>query len=333
MSVPPDLDPQLADWMRRNESDHEPDDVEESRAHSRRSNALALEHLDPALVPASEEDTDADGIPVRIVRPARTDESGERVLDDSPHPTIVYIHGGGWVIDDLNTHRTHVSRLCSEAQAVVVSVDYRLAPEHRFPAAFEDAVQATEWAAQRLAELGGTDQLVVAGDSAGGQLAASVAIARRDAGAPLAAQLLLYPATDVAGLYADDEVNARYPSRAAYAEGYGLTLKGMVDGIQHYLSAEDSGDWRVSPIRAKDLHGVAPAVIHTGALDVLCSEAEQYADALRAAGVDVISRTFPGLNHSYYPLGGVSAAADAAAAQAATDLLDLLSRGTGAASG
>jgi acetyl esterase len=180
---------------------------------------------------------------------------------------------------------------------------------------------------ERLADFGGTDTLVVAGDSVGGQLAASVAIARRDAGQPLSAQLLLYPVTDVAGRYSDEAINATYMSRNSVYQRFGLTLETMATFARAYVDEADAGDWRVSPKRAADLRGVAPAVIHTSTLDVLRTEGNFFGDDLVAAGVDVIAREHPSLNHSYFGLGGVSAVADAAAAQAAEDLRELLARG------
>jgi acetyl esterase len=270
-------------------------------------------------MPQDETDTVIEGpagpIPLRIFTPAA---GGAR-------PLVVYFHGGGWVIGDLDTHSGHARRLCVEAGAVVVSVDYRLAPEHKFPAAFDDAVAALDWAADNVTSLGAEPQLLVtAGDSAGGQLAASAAIAWRDAGRPLAAQVLLYPVIDAAGCYLDPSVNAIYPSRAHFADGPGLTLDGMVDFAELYVDADDAADWRVSPVRAPDLSGVAPAVVHTAAIDVLSSEGARYADALRQAGVAVIAHEFETLNHSYYSLGGVSLVADAAAARAGADLRELL---------
>ncbi|HEV7203090.1 MAG TPA: alpha/beta hydrolase [Jatrophihabitans sp.] len=322
------LDPAIADWTVRVLPGSEPATVEEARELARRQNAQALEALDPALVPASETDTEipADGaapaIPIRVLRPA--DESGQ--VETRPVPTVVYFHGGGWMMGDLDTHLGHARRICAQVHAVVVSVGYRLAPEHRFPAAFDDSLRAANWAGERLAELGGTDVLVLAGDSAGGQLAASVSIARRDAGLPVSAQLLLYPVTDVAGRYGDESVNAGYMSRISAYQRFGLTLETMATFAQAYVDEADSSDWRVSPKRASDLTGVAPAVIHTSTLDVLRTEGNFFGDDLRAAGVDVIAREHPSLNHSYFGLGGVSAVADAAAAQAADDLREILAR-------
>jgi acetyl esterase len=286
-----------------------------SSANAERARAL----MEASLIPPSEVDEQLDGpggsLPVRILRPPGS----------GPRPTVVYFHGGGWVMGSIDAHLAHARRICMQAGAVVVSVGYRLAPEHRFPAAFDDAVAATDWAAAHLDELGGDPELlVVAGDSAGGQLAASVAIARRDAGQPLAAQLLLYPVTEVSGRYEDDAVNKVFWSRGSEAPGAGLTLEGMVNFARLYVDAETARDWRVSPMQAGDLSGVAPAVIHTATYDVLRTEGNFYGEALERAGVTVVKREHPTLNHSYFGLGGVSAVADAAAAQAAEDLRSVL---------
>lgn len=325
-----ELDPALADWLVRVTPQDEAVGVEAAREQIRTSNAAALAALDPGLTPASEEDGEipavdgAPAIPIRVLRPAVTAGSDE--VDTSPLPTVVYFHGGGWMLGDIDTHLGHARRICAQVRAVVVSVGYRLAPEHRFPAAFEDALHAATYVGDRLTEFGGTDTLVLAGDSAGGQLAASVAIARRDAGLPVAAQLLLYPVTDVAGQYLDHEVNDGYMSRRSAYQRFGLTLETMTTFAQAYVDADDASDWRVSPKRAPSLAGVAPAVIHTSTLDVLRTEANFYGDDLRAAGVDVINREFPSLNHSYFGMGGVSAVADAAASEAASDLREILAR-------
>jgi acetyl esterase len=319
----PDLDREIAGWLAVTTPDIEPTTVAEAREHSRRTNALARERMSAALIPASETDLEIDGpagpIPVRVLRPAAGGSS----------PTVVYFHGGGWVIGDIDTHLGHARRICTQAGTVVASVGYRRAPEHRFPAAFDDAVAAADWAYDHLGDLGGAGQpFILAGDSVGAQLAASVAIARRDAGRPVTAQLLLYPVTDVTGRYADPEVNAGYMSRTSADRGYGLTLRGMQNFATHYVDAADSADWRVSPMRAADLQGLAPAVVHTATLDVLRTEGNFYAQALERAGVPVIAREWPTLNHSYFGLGGVSAVADSAAAQAAEDLHRLLAQVT-----
>ncbi|MEO6885262.1 MAG: alpha/beta hydrolase [Jatrophihabitantaceae bacterium] len=322
--ISPDLDREIASWLAANEAEptQQTDpvpDVGEFRRLSHERNALALARMNPALIPASETESEIDGpggaLPIRVLRP----------VGEGPRPTVVYFHGGGWTVGDIDTHLGHARRICTQADAVVVSVAYRRAPEDRFPAAFDDAVTATNWVGSQLAELGGDPNvLVVAGDSVGGQLAASVAIARRDAGQPLSAQLLLYPVTDAAGRYADDRINATYFSRRSAAEGYGLTLRDMTEFASFYVDDADSADWRVSPLRARDLTGVAPAVVHTATLDVLRTEGNFYAQAMERAGVAVTAREWPTLNHSYFGLGGVSAVADSAAAQAAEDLRALL---------
>src|SRR5262249_33913276 len=180
-------------------------------------------------------------------------------------PTVVFFHGGGWVAGDLDTHDRQARLLAIETGSVVVSVDYRRPPEVRFPGAFEDAVAAARDVLHRIGEFGGDpNRLGVAGDSAGGNLAAATAIAFRDAGISLAAQLLVYPATDAVGNYADENENARFPSRRENAEGYFLSRAVMEWFSGHYLSdASHAQDWRVSPLRAASLAGVAPAVVTT----------------------------------------------------------------------
>jgi len=170
-------------------------------------------------------------------------------------PTVVFYHGGGWVAGDLETHDRQARWLAIETGAVVVSVDYRRPPETRFPGAFEDAFAAARDIFSRVAEFGGdARRLGVAGDSAGGNLAAATAIACRDAGIALAAQLLVYPVTDVLGNYAEPRENARYPSRAENAEGYFLSRAVMEWFSGHYLAdPAHGGDWRVSPLRAASL--------------------------------------------------------------------------------
>jgi acetyl esterase len=203
-------------------------------------------------------------------------------------PTVVFFHGGGWVAGDLETHDRQARLLAVETGAVVVSVDYRRPPETRFPGAFEDGFAAIRDTFARIVEFGGDQSRIgVAGDSAGGNLAATVAIACRDARIKLAAQLLAYPVTDVVGNYADARENARFPSRAENAEGYFLSRATMEWFTGHYLAdAKHGADWRVSPLRAKNLAGLAPAVICTAWYDPLRDEGKAYADALAAAGVE-----------------------------------------------
>jgi acetyl esterase len=245
-------------------------------------------------------------------------------------PTVVFFHGGGWVAGDLETHDRQARLLVIETGAVVISVDYRRPPETRFPGAFEDAFAATKDIVARLAEFGGDAKRIgVAGDSAGGNLAATVAIACRDAGIKLAAQLLVYPVTDVAGNYADSKENARFPSRSENAEGYFLSRAVMEWFSGHYLEDKNHGsDWRVSPLRAKSLAGLAPAIVTTAWFDPLRDEGKAYADALTAAGVATKYYDGPGLIHGYFGLGEASEMARKEAQRARADFKTLLERGT-----
>jgi acetyl esterase len=244
-------------------------------------------------------------------------------------PTVVFFHGGGWVAGDLETHDRQARLLGIETGAVVVSVDYRRPPETRFPGAFEDAFAAVRDIITGIAEFGGDSTRVgVAGDSAGGNLAAAVAIACRDAGIKLAAQLLVYPVTDVAGNYADASENARFPSRAENAEGYFLSRAVMEWFAGHYLGDTKHGaDWRVSPLRAKSLAGLAPAIVCTAWFDPLRDEGKAYADALAAGGVVTNYYDGKGLIHGYFGLGEVSETARREAQRARADFKALLERG------
>ncbi|MEA2820556.1 MAG: acetyl esterase [Bradyrhizobium sp.] len=250
-------------------------------------------------------------------------------VSDKQSPTVVFFHGGGWVAGDLDTHDRQARLLAIETGAVVVSVDYRRPPETRFPGAFEDGFAAVRDVIARIVEFGGDSTRVgVAGDSAGGNLAATVAIACRDAGFELAAQLLVYPVTDVTGTYADASENARFPSRAENAEGYFLSRAVMAWFAAHYLDDPSHGtDWRVSPLRAKSLAGLAPAVICTAWFDPLRDEGKAYADALKAAGVATKYHDGLGLIHGYFGLGEASQTARLEAQRARADFKALLERG------
>jgi acetyl esterase len=249
--------------------------------------------------------------------------SGER------SPTVVFFHGGGWVAGDLDTHDRQARLLAIETGAVVVSVDYRRPPEVRFPGAFEDAFAAIRDVIDRIAEFGGDEARIgVAGDSAGGNLAAAAAIACRDAGLRLSAQMLVYPVTDVAGNFADTKENARFPSRSENAEGYFLSRAVMEWFCGHYLADTAHGaDWRVSPLRAKTLAGLAPAVVTTAWFDPLRDEGKAYADALQAAGVPTRYHDGLGLIHGYFGLGEASESAKREAQRARADFKALLDKG------
>ena len=244
-------------------------------------------------------------------------------------PTVIFFHGGGWVAGDLETHDRQARNLVIETGAVVISVDYRRPPETRFPGAFEDAFAAIRDITSRIGEFGGDlARIGVAGDSAGGNLAATTALACRDAGIKLAGQLLVYPVTDVVGNYADAAENAKFPSRAENADGYFLTRATMQWFCGHYLADKAAGaDWRVSPLRAKNLAGVAPAVVTTAWFDPLRDEGHAYAKALQEAGVPVTYHTGEGLIHGYFGLGDASETARAEAQRARADFKRLLEKG------
>jgi acetyl esterase len=234
---------------------------------------------------------------------------------------MVFFHGGGFVIGDIETHDDQARQICRDGEMVVVSVDYRLAPEHKFPAGHEDCVAATKWAADNVAELGGdTERLVVGGDSAGGNMAATVALACRADGPTLAAQFLLYPSVDFSE-------EADYPSRVENAEGYFLTADDMLWFRTQYLPDDvDVTDPRLSPTLAGDLAGVAPAVIGVAEFDPLRDEGLAYAKALADAGVNVVVRRYDGMIHGFFGFTQYSAAAAEAAADTVKRLRDLLAR-------
>ncbi|KQP05161.1 alpha/beta hydrolase [Pseudorhodoferax sp. Leaf265] len=221
-----------------------------------------------------------------------------------PFPTVAYFHGGGWVIGDLDTHDNMCRDLCRGARAVVVAVDYRLAPEHPFPAAVDDTAAATRWVVAHAAELGGNPTVGVAGDSAGGNLSAVVAQQLRDAGTALAAQFLIYPAVDHA--------QADYASLAQNAKGYFLETTTMAWFYGHYAGTiADPLDPRLAPLRHTDLTRLPPAVVVTAEFDPLRDSGAAYAEALRAAGNQVDYLAGPGMVHGFYDMGRWSPAAQA----------------------
>ena len=235
---------------------------------------------------------------------------------EGPFPTVAFFHGGGWVIGDLDTHDNMVRSVCREARAVVVAVDYRLAPEHPFPAAAEDAVAAARWIARRTGEFGGDARFGVAGDSAGGNLAAVVAQHLHADGVPVAAQFLIYPAVDAAG---------EYPSRVQNAMGYFLEEPTMEWFYGHYAGTwDDAKDPRLSPLHAADLAGLPPALIVTAEYDPLRDEGEAYGDALRAAGVQADVRRYDGMIHGFFDMGLASPAAQAAVEESCRRFGELL---------
>jgi acetyl esterase len=235
---------------------------------------------------------------------------------DGPFPTVVFFHGGGWVIGDLETHDNMARHVCRGGQAVVVSVDYRLAPEHPFPAAAEDALASARWVAANLDRFGGDDRLAVAGDSAGGNLSAVVSQVLHAEGTTLAGQLLIYPAVDAEGEYA---------SRVENAKGYFLEQPTMDWFYGHYAGAwEDAKDPRLAPLHGADLSAQPPTVLVTAEFDPLRDEGEAYAEALKAAGVQVDVTRYDGLIHGFFDMGTISPAAQAAIDETCGKFRDLL---------
>jgi len=228
-------------------------------------------------------------------------------------PALVYLHGGGWTIGDLDTHDVLCRSLCNESGMVVVSVDYRLAPEHPFPAAFDDALAAFLWVAQQAAILGVDDQrLAIGGDSAGGNLAAAVSLALRGQAVCPAYQLLIYPATDMRRVA---------PSHTSNGQGYLLTADTMTWFADHYVPAQsDHTDWRASPLLAPSLAGAAPALVLTAGFDPLRDEGLQYADALSSAGVPTEYICFERQIHGFITMGKVLREANTAVTLCASAL-------------
>jgi acetyl esterase len=235
------------------------------------------------------------GVPVRVYGAA---------AGASPQPIIVWYHGGGWVIGDLDTTDGVARKLANRADALVISVDYRLAPEAPSPAAVEDCWAVLEWVAAHGAEIGGDPaRIAVGGDSAGGNLSALMAIKARDAGIPLRLQLLVYPAVDL---------TMSFPSIDENGEGYLLTKDSMVWFINHYLAGADPKDAAISPYFVDDVSGVAPAHIITAEFDPLRDEGEAYGERLKDAGVAVDGKRYDGMIHGFYGLGVVTPVADQA---------------------
>ncbi|MEV4677435.1 alpha/beta hydrolase [Actinomadura sp. NPDC049382] len=232
-------------------------------------------------------------VPVRLYRPVP--------LARGPLPAVVYLHGGGWVLGGVDNVDAACRDLAHAAGCAVLSVGYRLAPEHPFPAAVDDAwavvAAAAGEAGREEAPLSShgiaPGAVAVAGDSAGGNIAAAVALLARDRGLPLAHQLLVYPVTDTA---------MDTPSWREYGSGYGLDAGSLARFMDLYRGGADPSDFRLAPLRAPDLSGAAPATVITAECDILRDEAEAYARRLAAAGVPVELRRYDGVVHSFFLL-------------------------------
>jgi acetyl esterase len=257
-----------------------------------------LESVEPLAIPAPH-----GSIPARVYTPKDPRQA------DGLAPVLVFFHGGGWVIGDLDSHDVVCRKLADEGRLIVISVDYRLAPEHKFPAAVDDSIAATKWIAANAKQLGvDASRLMVGGDSAGGNLAAVVAIAARDGNGPaIAGQVLIYPAIDFA---------MTHPSHSEPETSILLTHSVIRWFRDHYLNgAADVHDWRASPARAKTLIGLPPAYVLTAGADPLRDEGDEYAKRLKEAGVPVTFRHFPGQFHGFFTMGKLLQQANVAASE------------------
>ncbi|MCK6424840.1 MAG: alpha/beta hydrolase [Burkholderiaceae bacterium] len=279
---------------------------------AREAYALAAEVLEPPRAPLARVETfqmplavpDAAGLtrPARLYAP-----SSERL------PVLLYLHGGGFTIGGLETHDSLCRQLARRSGAAVVALDYRLAPEHRFPAAVHDSWAALRWLAGDGAQRLGLDgaRLAVGGDSAGGTLAAVTALHARDERLPLALQVLITPGTTA---HADTD------SHAQFAEGFLLDRAAIVWFFDHYIDRAQRSDWRFAPLLADDLEGVAPAWVGLAECDPLVDEGLAYADRLRLAGVPVQLELWRGLTHDFIKMGRAIAEAHDAQARIAAAL-------------
>jgi acetyl esterase len=281
---------------------------EQARAGYRMLMSMAV---GPAEAPVPTEDRTVPGpageIPVRVYR----------LPSDRPLPVVVYFHGGGFVIGDLETHDTMCQRLAAGVPAVVVSVDYRRAPEHRFPAAVDDCEAAAAWVSAHAADLGGDPaRLAVAGDSCGGTFAAAVARRARDKGGPpIVFQLLIYPSTDATGSSLVME----------YTSGYMLDLDTLTWFGASYFSDPDQARLPdASPLVADYLTGLPPALVLTAECDPLRDEGEAYARRLREAGVAVTTSRYAGMIHGFYGFDRIFDASKRATAETVSALRDAL---------
>lgn len=266
--------------------------------------APALVRVQDMHIPAR----DGHPIPARLFAPSL-----------APLPLLVYFHGGGFTIGSIASHEVLCGQLSHLAQCAVLSIDYRLAPEHKFPVAVQDAWDATAWAAANAASLGldGT-RMAVGGDSAGGTLAAVCAVLARDAGLPLALQLLFYP-----GCAAHQDT----PSHTTFARGFVLEEAQITWFFNQYIRGQaDRDDWRFAPLNAPDVDGVAPAWFGLAECDPLVDEGVMYADKLRSAGVAVELEIYRGVTHEFIKMGraiGIAREAHADAAHALQNAFNL----------
>jgi acetyl esterase len=300
VSIAPQLDPQARALLERFASSPAVDLDSLSAAEARRSYRegrlalapppAAMEETRDFFIPAAPA-----GIKARYYRPPGEKPGGAL-------PAAVYFHGGGWTCGDLDTHDSVCRGIAVHGRCAVVAIDYRKGPEHKFPAAVEDAIAAVKWVSANAGALRvDASRLAVAGESAGGNLAAVAAIALRDSGPAIAMQVLVYPVVDQAG---------DTGSRRRFARGYSLTVELLRWYQNQYFRDDgDRADWRASPLLARDHSRLPPAYIVTAGFDPLLDEGKAYADRLEQAGVSVVYECFEGMIHGFLPMGGALAAA------------------------
>jgi acetyl esterase len=289
MSVP-DLDPQIIKAMHDAEKlgYPSPESVTPEEARENYAKLVKAQAGEPDEV-FKVEDLDAEGVPIRVYRPTDTKELGR---------ALVYFHGGGYVVGSIETHDGITRALAKRADAIVISVDYRLAPEHKYPAALDDCWQAVRWVFANAKELGIDETRVgVGGDSVGGALAAVVARKARDAGIPFAVQLLIYPTTSS---------KQDTPAYSMFQTGYGLTRDTMAWYWKQYLGDHDgSKDTNISPSALQDLRRLPRTIMVTAEADILRDEAEVYAQRLFFAGVETEGYRYDGMIHGFLRMAGV----------------------------
>ena len=309
MAVPV-LDPQIEAVLKEQEAEGVPPVQELSPGELRANYAKRCKEQWGALDEVHEvEDMDVDGVPIRIYRPVETDE---------PSMALIYFHGGGWVTGSIETHDGPARAIAKRAGIVVVSVDYRLAPENPFPAALDDAWAATTWVTSHAEELKlDPDRIGVGGDSAGGTLAAVVARRGRDHAVPIALQLLLYPVTNA---------SADTPSYSLYSAGYGLTRDGMEWYWKQYLGGADGTNPDASPAQLTDLRRLPRAIVVTAEADILRDEAETYAQRMFLATVETEGYRYDGMIHGFMRMAGKVDRANAAYDELAESIRSMLAK-------
>jgi acetyl esterase len=306
----PVLDPQILAVLKQ-EAEAAPAEEQTPEELRRAYEETCKAQFGPVEEVHSVEDHDADGVPVRIYRPAESSE---------PARALLYFHGGGWVVGSIDTHDGVARALAKRTPCIVISVDYRLAPEHPFPAALEDSWRAASWVMKNAAELGiDAEKVGVGGDSVGGCVAAIVARRGRDHGTPFATQLLIYPTTTP---------RQETPSYSYFASGYGLSRDRMAWYWKQYLGEYDgTNDPDVAPNALHDLRRLPRAIVVTAEADVLRDEAETYAQRLFLSGIETEGYQYEGMIHGFLRMAGVVDRSNKAIDEIASSLGPFLDKG------